>query len=127
MTEQGSESVGNEKRAQVSQRIRLVIVRGESKGEGFDIEQGENQIGRWDPETGAFPDIDLEKFDVEAKVSRKHAIIFRDGNKLAVEDTGSLNGTFVNRSDRLEAGKRVDLKPGDEIIIGKTFLRLEVE
>ncbi len=47
--------------------------------------------------------------------------------KITVEDTGSLNGTYVNRQPRLIPGTPVDLKNGDEIIIGKTFLRLVIE
>ena len=44
-----------------------------------------------------------------------------------MEDIGSLNGTYVNRGQRLQPGSPVDLKSGDEIIIGKTFLKLVIE
>jgi pSer/pThr/pTyr-binding forkhead associated (FHA) protein len=43
-----------------------------------------------------------------------------------LEDQGSTNGTFVNRGRRLEPGQRHPLKDGDEIIVGKTFLRFQV-
>jgi pSer/pThr/pTyr-binding forkhead associated (FHA) protein len=49
----------------------------------------------------------------------------RDGNYL-IEDLGSTNGTFVNRGRRLAPGDRHPLKDGDEIIVGKTFLRFRV-
>ena len=42
-------------------RPRLVIAKGEGKGKIFELEQGNNLIGRWDPDTGAFPEIDLDK------------------------------------------------------------------
>lgn len=106
--------------------VRLVVIRGDSKGRVFELEEGSNLIGRWDPDSGAFPEVDLEAEDIEAKISRKHAIIERAGTTITLEDIGSLNGTFINRVDRLDPGKKVQLQNGDEIIIGKTFLRLEI-
>lgn len=105
--------------------MRLRVLRGGSKGRIFFIEEGTNLIGRWDPESGAFPEVDLEAEDVEAKISRKHALIERNGALVTIQDIGSLNGTFVNKSGRLEPGKTITLAHGDEIIIGKTFLRFE--
>jgi pSer/pThr/pTyr-binding forkhead associated (FHA) protein len=105
--------------------MRLVVSRGEYKGKIFYIEPGKNLIGRWDPDAGAFPEIDLTKEDVDAKISRKHALIEVNGATITVEDCGSLNGTFVNRGNRLEAGAKHELKSGDELIVGKTFLRFE--
>lgn len=107
--------------------MRLVIVRGEGQGKTFPLEQGSNLIGRWDPDSGAFPEIDLEKEDVEAKISRKHAVIECKGTQVTVEDVGSRNGTFINRGPRLEPGVKHDLKSGDEVIVGKTFLKLEMD
>ena len=105
-------------------KYHLAVLRGDSKGKEFPIEEGENVIGRWDPDAGAFPEIDLDAEDVDAKISRKHAVIYREGNNLELEDLGSLNGTFVNRGPRLKEGERHPLKTGDEIVIGKTFLKL---
>ena len=54
-------------------------------------------------------------------VSRKHALLVRDGDEFRIEDQGSLNGTFVNRR-RVESAQ---LSDGDEVQIGKyrmTFL-----
>jgi hypothetical protein len=48
-------------------------------------------------------------------VSHYHARVFREEDRLMLEDFGSLNGTFVN-------GQRVQmvtLKPGDSVAIGK--------
>ncbi|MGZ6228929.1 MAG: FHA domain-containing protein [Candidatus Binataceae bacterium] len=108
-------------------RAKLQVVRGGRKGQEFPLEVGNNLVGRWDPETGAFPEVDLDQDDPEAKISRKHALIRFDGGKITVEDIGSLNGTYVNRQPRLMPGNPVELKTGDEIIIGKTFLKLVVE
>ena len=111
----------------VAFKAKFQIVRGEGKGQELPLEDGNNVIGRWDPETGAFPEVDLDKYDPEAKVSRKHALLRIDSGKITVEDMGSLNGTYVNRQPRLAPGTPVDLKSGDEIIIGKTFLKLIVD
>ncbi|MGH8679265.1 MAG: FHA domain-containing protein, partial [Burkholderiales bacterium] len=102
-------------------KAKLKIVRGGRKDQEFSLEEGNNLVGRWDPETGAFPEVDLEQDDTEAKISRKHALVRIENGKITVEDIGSLNGTYVNRQPRLQPGSPVELKAGDEIIIGKTF------
>ena len=68
----------------------------------------------------------MEDDDLEAKVSRKHALITKNGATIAVTDIGSLNGTYINRGSRLAPGVEHTLQPGDELIIGKTFLKVEV-
>ena len=54
---------------------KLSRVRGGRKGQEFPLEDGNNLVGRWDPETGSFPEVDLDQDDPEAKISRKHALI----------------------------------------------------
>ena len=110
-----------------AKRVKLVVMRGDSKGRCFWVEEGENLIGRWDPDAGAFPEIDLDTEDVDAKVSRKHAIIERRGTKFWITDLDSRNGTFVNRGARLAPSQKQEVTFGDEIIIGKTFLTLQLE
>lgn len=102
---------------------KLVIEKGSSAGAEFNLSSDESQIGRWDADNGIFPDVDLDAFDPEAKISRRHARIIFDGGKYMVEDLGSTNGTFVNRGRRLLPGTPHVLNDGDEIIVGKTFLR----
>jgi FHA domain len=109
-------------------KATLKIVRGSPrKDQVFPLEDGNNLVGRWDPETGSFPEVDLDADDPEAKISRKHALIRIAEGKITVEDIGSLNGTYVNRGARLQPGSPVELKTGDEIIIGKTFLKLTID
>lgn len=108
-------------------KAKLIIVRGGRQGHEFELQAGNNLVGRWDPDTGAFPEVDLEADDPEAKISRKHALIRIDGDQITVEDIGSLNGTYVNRGTRLAPGNPVALKNNDEIIVGKTFFRVSVE
>jgi pSer/pThr/pTyr-binding forkhead associated (FHA) protein len=104
----------------------LVIERGSSAGKQFSLSDENSNIGRWDAEGGVFPDVDLDSDDPEAKVSRRHARISRRDGQYAIEDLGSTNGTFVNRGRRLVPGNSQPLQDGDEIIVGKTFLRFRV-
>ncbi|HNQ15466.1 MAG TPA: FHA domain-containing protein [Pyrinomonadaceae bacterium] len=101
----------------------LTIERGTAVGKEFQLTGEESYIGRWDADNGIFPDVDLDAFDPEAKISRRHArIVFRNATYV-IEDLGSTNGTYVNRGRRLIPGSPHVLRSGDEIIVGKTFLR----
>jgi hypothetical protein len=107
------------------QNVQLTILRGGTVGKVFPLQAGDNLVGRWDPDSGSFPEVDMEHDDPEARISRKHALI-KMSNTLTIEDIGSLNGTFVNRGKRLEPGSPAELKDGDEIIVGKTFFKVSV-
>jgi hypothetical protein len=102
---------------------RLIIQRGGKVGKEFPLTGNESMIGRWDADGGIFPDVDLDQDDPEAKVSRRHARIHFLNNQFLIEDLGSTNGTFVNRGPRLLPGNKQPLNNGDEIIVGKTFLK----
>lgn len=105
----------------------LLIERGNSVGKEFVLVLDENYIGRWDADNGVFPDVDLDACDNEAKVSRRHARIIRKNGIYTIEDLGSTNGTYVNRGRRLIPGTPHRLDDGDEIIVGKTFLRFIIK
>lgn len=105
---------------------RLIIERGGRIGKEFLITGVETSIGRWDADSGIFPDVDLDEDDPEAKISRRHARILHQNGQYLIEDLGSTNGTFVNRGRRLLPGKRHALQHGDEVIVGKTFLKFHV-
>jgi hypothetical protein len=105
---------------------KLVIERGGTPGTEFNLTNDESTIGRWDADNGIFPDIDLDAYDEDAKVSRRHARISRNNGSYFIEDLGSTNGTYVNRGRRLLPGNIQILNSGDEVIVGKTFLRFLV-
>ena len=105
---------------------RLIIERGGRIGKEFPIIGIETNIGRWDADSGIFPDVDLDEDDSEAKISRRHARIVNHNGQYFIEDLGSTNGTFVNRGRRLLPGKRHMLQNGDEVIVGKTFLKFQI-
>jgi pSer/pThr/pTyr-binding forkhead associated (FHA) protein len=87
------------------------------------VDGGARAVGRADrqvftldkPQTtiGRSPDCDIFLDDVT--VSRRHAVVAGGEEVFTIEDSGSLNGTFLNRS-RIERG---DLGHGDEVQIGK--------
>jgi hypothetical protein len=105
---------------------RLIIERGEAANTEFLLTANESYIGRWDADNGIFPDVDLDAYDPDAKVSRRHARIVKGDRSYTIEDLGSTNGTFVNRGRRLLPGSPHILNEGDEIIVGKTFLRFRM-
>lgn len=105
--------------------LKLTVSYGRHKGQSFVIGQGEQVIGRAD-KGEASPSIDLGTVDEEIKVSRRHALLSRTGDKVMLEDLGSTNGTYLNRTQKLEQGKPIELRPNDEIMVGKVLLRFEV-
>lgn len=85
----------------------LVVVRGPSAGQRFELKKGTNVIGR-NPEC----DIVLSL----SAVSREHARIVWRNNKFFVEDLKSRNLTLLN-DVKVEADKPMPLEPGDKIKI----------
>lgn len=82
-------------------------------------------LGREDPVSGVFPDVDLTPLGADEKgVSRRHARITRKDSGYRIEDLGSTNATAVNRN-RLMPQEAVALKPGDEIRLGKMTMSFE--
>jgi hypothetical protein len=94
---------------------------------GCDVEvpltKGVN-IGRLDPDSASFPDVDLTSIGgLEKGVSRRHAKITRHERKVFIEDLGSINGTFLNH-ERLPPYFPQTLKNGDELQLGTLILRV---
>ena len=112
--EEGDEGDGPPIAEEITAEGPALVVRagGGRAGEHFSPAGERTTIGR-------SPDCDIFLDDVT--VSRKHAVLVRDDVRFTIEDQGSLNGTYVNRS-------RIDSSPlsdGDELQIGKyrlTFL-----
>jgi len=95
-------------------------------GMEFPLSTGpETSIGRKDPVTGIYPDIDLTPVDNQRSVSRRHSKIYRRGNKFFFgEEIGTMNATFLN-GRRLDTGIPAEMKPGDELRCGVVILRFE--
>ena len=101
--------------ADPSERLRgafgyaLVVERGPRAGMAYVLAPGVTSVGR-----DAASDIFLD----DVTVSRYHAQFTVEDDTLTVEDVGSTNGTYVN-SERSDSAQ---VKPGDEVIIGKYHL-----
>lgn len=96
----------------------------------FEIEKEAVLIGRRDPLSNIYPDIDLTKFDPQTKISRRHARIWLEGEKYMIEDLGSSNGTTIlrltNEIVRLLPRQPKQLFNGDKIKLGDTTLRFVI-
>jgi hypothetical protein len=92
----------------VTARGAALVIRagGGRAGESFPLEGERMTVGRR-------PDSDVFLDDVT--VSRDHAVLVHRGNDYYLDDLGSLNGTYVNRS-RIESHR---LSDGDELQVGK--------
>jgi len=84
----------------------FIVKRGAKAGSRYLVADQFTTIGRH-PESDIFLD--------DVTVSRRHAEVHRDGEAILLNDVGSLNGTYLNRT-RIESGS---LRSGDEVQIGK--------
>jgi eukaryotic-like serine/threonine-protein kinase len=91
----------------------------------FTLDKNENLVGRRDPMSNIFPEVDLSRFDPQTKISRRHARIWREGTTFMVEDLGSSNGTVLlggSDSVRLQPHQPYTLGHGDRLRLGDTTL-----
>jgi hypothetical protein len=93
---------------EVTARGPALVIRagGGRVGESFALDGERMRIGRR-PDSEVFLD--------DVTVSRDHALLIRRAEQWHLDDCGSLNGTYVNRS-RIESQR---LDEGDEVQIGK--------
>ena len=78
---------------------RLVLGRGNAKGDGVDIDLSNLRRGA-------------------ERISRRHAEIIRQGNDYFVRDLGSVNGTYIAGRGRLGRDQLYKLKDRDELVLG---------
>lgn len=71
---------------------------------------------------GRSPSADLVVDDRES--SKRHALVYVRGDRFCLMDLRSSNGTFLNGE---QVRQEVALKPGDEIVIGKTSIWVKDE
>ncbi len=101
---------------------KLVVTGTTELDASFIIQKDNNLVGRTDPHSNIFPEIDLSRFDPETKVSRRHARIWLEGETFLVEDLNSVNGTVINDSVRLAPRQPRVLDSGDKLRLGETTL-----
>src|SRR5215218_9222820 len=105
---------------------KLVVAGTTELDASFILQKDSNLLGRTDPHSNIFPEIDLSRFDPETKVSRRHARIWLEGETFLVEDLGSVNGTVINDSVRLAPRQPRVLDSGDKLRVGETTLHFLV-
>lgn len=101
---------------------KLVVTGTTELDSSFQLSKEVSLVGRSDPHSNIFPEIDLSKFDPQTKISRRHARILRKGEVYLVEDLGSVNGTVINDSLRLAPHQPRALESGDKLRLGETTL-----
>jgi CRP-like cAMP-binding protein len=80
--------------------------------------EGTTLVGRKDPVTEIYPDIDLSPHDTARSISRRHAkFVVRGDQVFLQEDIGTTNGTFLN-GEKLQKGEFYAVHPGDEVQFG---------
>ena len=90
-------------------RAYLVVLAGASVGEMYKVEGEKTVIGR-----GQKAQVRL----LDDGISREHAQVVVEGNRIYLEDLGSTNGTFCNG---LKVDRR-ELADGDKILVGSTTI-----
>ncbi len=78
------------------------------------LQKEESLLGRTDPDTGVFPDVDLSRFDTGRFVSRRHASIKRDGTRFYLTTQQTLNPTRVD-GFAVSPGATVPLQDGSRL------------
>ena len=93
-------------------------------GTTFPVRGKETLIGRNDPKSGIFVDVDLSQVaNVPKAISRRHARIEQEGDRFYLTDLGSVNGTKLN-GRRVPPNERMPLWNGDVIEFGRHAARL---
>jgi pSer/pThr/pTyr-binding forkhead associated (FHA) protein len=97
---------------------------------GFPLPDGDHLVGAQSPGEDIHPEIDLAPFDPDHHLSRRHAILRVNDDKVYVADhpgntgRGSTNGTWLE-------GRRVptsmtEVAPETEVVFGKLKTRILV-
>jgi pSer/pThr/pTyr-binding forkhead associated (FHA) protein len=96
-----------------------LVIEGSNAALPFPPGQTEVVIGREDPVSDVFPEINLEEHGGdEGGVSRRHARITIQGGQCFIEDLDSTNHTYVNKQ-KLLPGQRQTLNNGDQLRFGR--------
>jgi hypothetical protein len=82
-------------------------------------------IGREDPVSGIFPDVDLTANDPEQTVSRRHAQITVAGGQATLTSLTMTNWTRLNGT-RLTPNQPAAIKPGDKIEFAKVTVTFQM-
>lgn len=83
-------------------------------------------LGRMDPTTNVFPEVDLTEYGgLEKGVSRRHARLIEHNGQVVVEDLGSINGTFIN-DEKLAPYLSQTIQDGDRLRLGHLIIEIGI-
>lgn len=87
-------------------------------------DRNEFTLGRISEGQPIMPDIDLSPYQAYGSgVSRLHAVLKRDGDRIVIMDLGSSNGTYLN-AKRLNPNVEQTIQHGDIIALGKLKIQI---
>lgn len=105
------------------QREVIMVIRGMVE-RVFLSEKLSIVIGRTDLGARSRPDIDLTAYGaLDRGVSRAHARLHLESNKLYITDLGSTNGTFL-AGKRLNPNQPEAIRKGDELLLGRLAVQV---
>ncbi len=115
-------------------KVSLVVTAGPIRGQRFDFTEHDTFL------FGRAPDCHARLASNDAAASRHHFLLEVNPPRACLRDLGSLNGTNVNgvrhggrRPDESpeegadRGGAELDLKDGDEIRVGATYMKVTIE
>ena len=111
-------------------KIHVIMLRVEPTddrpGMEMFLEKGENLLGRMDVDSQVFPDVDLSRYDPKLYVSRKHAVLKRDGNRFFIEAMKATNPTTVNNY-QISPGRTVEIASGAKLVLANLALEFVIK
>lgn len=104
-------------------KIIITVMSGADDGKVFELDKTPIMVGR-------HPDDDVF-LPYDARVSRHHARISKEGNAYFIEDVGpegkgSTNGTYIGNDNKKITEKTI-LIPGSMILLGNVWVKFEVK
>jgi hypothetical protein len=123
LSHQGAHQPDDDTATLVEKREVILVIRGVVERIVMEENRG-YRLGRFDIGTKRLDDIDLTAYGaVDRGVSRVHAQLQLEQEKLYITDLGSTNGTYVN-GKRLTPQEPAMLRKGDDVLLGRLALQI---
>ncbi len=106
-------------------RAHLQVVHGAKPQLEYRLHEGENFIGR-PGDLAVDLDVSEQEGPDKVRASPQHAVITCADGALTIEDLGSADGTFINRT-KINPKTKVPLNVKDTIHIGAVVFRVVIE
>lgn len=123
LSHQGGHQTDDDTATLVEKREVILVIRGVV--ERVVMEEKRNyRLGRFEIGSKREDEIDLTPYGaVDRGVSRVHAHLHLEQEKLYITDLGSTNGTYLNGT-RLNSHEPTVLRKGDDILLGRLALQI---